>query len=105
MIYWNLAMTLLKRYQTKQKKFCLWTKASALTYELLLTSSLQIPDLLSQPRFLSLCEEDSLEKGTATHARELLCGCKESDMTEKLTHTHTHESIAGGRIFIVQVTP
>ena len=77
-------------FSPKQKKFCLWTKASALTYELLFTSSLQIPDLLNQPRFWSLCGEDSLEKGMATHASELLCGCKESDTTEQLTHTHTH---------------
>lgn len=79
-------------FSPKQKKFCLWTKASALAYELLLTSSLQIPDLLSQPSFLSLCGEDSLEKGMVTHASELFCGCEETDTTEQLTHTQHYQN-------------
>ena len=54
--------------------------------------------------FPSLSQEDALEEGMATHSSILSWripwteepggyspwGCKDSDMTERLTHTHTH---------------
>ena len=54
--------------------------------------------------FPSLSQEDALKEGMATHSSILSWripwteepggyspwGCKDSDMTEQLTHTHTH---------------
>ena len=57
------------------------------------------PPAMQETQVQSLGRENPLKKGMATHSSVLAWripwtipwGCKESDMTEQLTHTHNHQ--------------